>query len=212
MGVSGHTAHVVEPRAGDLLMPERNRRVRAARIRDVEDACFETLGVSGDRFGKRAAAVEAKRVFQSRLVLAPTDGPFPRDFAATDDAPPMVMGPGDRLGVFRAGAAGAPGQSRSGPIFAMLVSVAAAAAFWMAGGSALVLNPVPEPAVTAKIAPPAAAAEAGDQAAVAPDPVLTSSIPVQPSSPAKIKVLQPAPRPARIERAGSILMIRPGGG
>lgn len=212
MGVSSRMVHAVEPRAGDLLMPERNRRVRAARIRDVEDACFETIGVSADRLGKRAAAVDAKRVFKSRLVQAPSEGPFPPDFAASDNAPYIVMAPGERLGVFGAGAAGGGRQSRTGPALAMAVCVVAAAVFWMAGGSALLLKPAAEPAVKVETALPVDVLQAGKSIADAPDPVVTSSIPVQPTSPAKVRVLQPAPGPARIERAGSILMIRPGGG
>lgn len=193
-------------------MPERNRRVRAARIRDVEDACFETVDVSAGRLGKRSAAVDAKRVFKSRLVQAPSEGPFPPDFAASDNAPHIVMESGERLGVFGAGAAGDGRQSRTGPALAIAVCVAAAAVFWLAGGSARLLKPAAEPAVKAEIALPLETLQAGKPVAVAPDPVVTSSIPVQPTSPAKIKLLQPAPRPARIERAGSILMIRPGGG
>ena len=47
---------------------------------------------------------------------------------------------------------------------------------------------------------------------LSPDPVVTSSTPANQSKPAAQGYSAPLPRPARIERAGSILMIRPAGG
>lgn len=87
-------------------------------------------------------------------------------------------------------------------------AIAAATAFWMAGGHALVRwSGNEQPA--SKVRPPIASITG--RAALAPDPVITASIPVKTAKPAVAGYAAPMPRPARIERAGSILMIRPAG-
>lgn len=180
-----------------------------------------------------------RQVFKSRLTQSHSEGPFPRDFASPDPAPIIIRPEsGERLGVFANGSSPAPGTgsrlASAGAALALTVCAVAAAAFWMAGGHSLVLAP---PAQMQASGPAAdSIAPAGDQqmtgqrvgAGVAalpedvvmtPDPVITGSTqsrtrPDAPAAGASAEVPSQSfvdikPRPARIERAGSILMIRP---
>ncbi|MEQ8481214.1 MAG: hypothetical protein RIC18_11200 [Hoeflea sp.] len=211
MGVSERTAKAFEPKAGDLLMPERRLQRRQPRMRDVEDANFEIVG------GRAAVHPDARTrsrpggVFKSRLNAQPDNGPFPRDFAADEPFAVSRRGGGERLGVFAG--IGAPsvarrqGSARLG--FAVMVGTVALAVFWMAGGHALLLAPDTDIRTSAAASPlPAvkpAAREVGE-----PDPVTTLSVPSKAFASGDGSIIHAKPRPARIERAGSILMIRPG--
>jgi len=134
------------------------------------------------------------------------DGPVPRDFAGRSS------GAGERLGVF----AGNPGTSKTSWLMSPLMTLAvmvcavmAMAVFWMAGGHALVGQPgAGEPPARAGAGP----SLMREPVVLLPDPVVTSSTPANQSKPAAQGYSAPLPRPARIERAGSILMIRPAGG
>jgi len=205
MGVSHRAAHAIEPATADLLMPERTRQPRAKRARDVEDASFEAVSVPRDVFSTRANAAETSNVFKSRIVQPEADGPVPRDFAA------KTMAQGERLDVF--GHAKSPLRSRRSKsgrlLLAFAVSaVAAVIAFWLAGGHALVEetgSQQPSPRISA----PVAAMETPDAGPA--DPVVTSTVPRETPPASASSYTAPLPRPARIERAGSILMIRPAG-
>ncbi|WP_156174621.1 hypothetical protein [Hoeflea sp. IMCC20628] len=98
------------------------------------------------------------------------------------------------------------------PTFMLTLCAATAAIFWMAGGHALVQQRVASmPGVTA----PATAVSVrsiNDRATLLPDPVVTSAVADKKTGPASAGFTAPKARPARIERAGSILMIRPNGG
>ena len=207
MGVSSRATHAIEPRAGDLLMPERIRRASATRMRDVEDACFETVGDPRDVFSTRPSATDSGGVFKSRLTQSAAHGSFPRDYPHSDFGSRISTEQGERLGVFNA--AGKPRVSVAAPAFVMTLCAAIAAAFWFAGGHALVLQPDARMQASAASAPEMSIKS---KATLLPDPVVTSSIPEKKTGSAKDGYTAPVPRPARIERAGSILMIRPGGG
>jgi hypothetical protein len=133
MGVSSRATHAIEPGAGDLLMPERSRKLDAAPRRDVEDACFEPVSAPRDVFATRPRDGAAGGVFKSRITQPEADGPIPRDFAS---------GPterGERLGVFAGSRTAFTSRGLMSPRVALAVcAIAAAAAFWMAGGHALV--------------------------------------------------------------------------
>lgn len=207
MGVSNRATHPLRPEAGDLLMPERRTGLNPVRRRDAEDACFETVSAPRDVFASRPAARIDGGVFKSRMTM-PTaeDGPIPRDFAGRSS------GAGERLGVF----SGNPGTSEASRLMSPLMTLAvvvcavmAMAVFWMAGGHALVGQPgAGEPSARAGAGP----AVMRDRVVLSPDPVVTSSTPSTQRKPAAQGYSAPLPRPARIERAGSILMIRPAGG
>ena len=93
--------------------------------------------------------------------------------------------------------------------FALAISaVVAVAVFWMAGGHALVMKLENEPQ-TLRVNAPVVSIK--DRAVLMPDPVVTSSFPVKKTKTTANGFTAPVPRPARIERAGSILMIRPAG-
>jgi len=213
MGVSGRMNHAIEPRAGDLLMPDRKNILHASRSRDVEDACYEA--VDGGRNGpsKRKASADTAGVFKSRLTQSPAQGPFPRDFAAVDSDAGRSSG---RLGVFSRGqssfAAGRLRRSTAMPAVVLALCTVTAAIFWMAGGHALVQQPVTTIQSATAPAPAVAEWSINDRAELLPDPVTTAAIPAEKSGSAKAGYTAPIPRPARIERAGSILMIRPSGG
>ena len=94
-------------------------------------------------------------------------------------------------------------------VFAVMVSaLGGVLAFWAAGGHALLqtdsVSQKPS-RVSAPLAQMASPVEA------LPDPVVTSSVPVNKPNASDAGFTAPLPRPARIERAGSILMIRPAG-
>lgn len=215
MGVSSRTTRTIEPGNGDLLVPEQGRRLRASRTRDVEDACFETVGRSRDGFSVKSSTGENGSVFKSRLTGSPEHGPFPPDFAHFDDVPRQATDRNRRLGVFGGKATVfAAGESRLSvvvPAIVLTVCGFAATVFWMAGSHA----PEPQPQARVQVSssvPAAAALQVSVPAPLAADPVVTSSIPVTETGRAKAGFTAPTPRPARIERAGSILMIRPAGG
>jgi len=205
MGVSNRAVHAIEPRAGDLLTPDRNRKLHDARIRDVEDACFESVSAPRDVFSTRPRTGADNGVFKSRITHPQAGGPIPRDFVGKTTAQ------GERLGVFAGRqSAGSTGGLRSPvSVFALGVSaVVAIAVFWMAGGHALVMKSENGEQALQGNAP---LVSITDRAILTPDPVVTSSIPVKKAQATANGFSAPLPRPARIERAGSILMIRPAG-
>ncbi|MCY0148699.1 hypothetical protein OEG84_13570 [Hoeflea sp. G2-23] len=219
MGFSGRATQAIDPESSDLLMPDRAHKMRPARVRDVEDASFETLGRPRQVQTEPTATRDSKRTYKPRITDFPSYGPVPRDFAAPERAPDSLstvrVGANDRLGVFaggRASVAGSKvGRPKAGVVFTLTVGIIAVAALWMAGGHALLLEPaapVQALTVTAPVAPPPLVSRA---TLLKHDPVITSSIAVLPSKPTETSIIHPKPRPARIERAGSILMIRPAG-
>lgn len=205
MGVSNRATHAIEPGTADLLMPERSRRPLANRARDVEDACFEAVAAPRDVFSPRKRASASSNVFKSRITQPEADGPVPRDFAA------KTMAQGERLNVF-GGDKKVFGTRRStspGLMFAFVLSaIAAVMAFWLAGGHAPVA-PSEQQQQSQGAGAPVVAIE--NPVAVEPDPVVTSSVPAETPRRSAESYTAPLPRPARIERAGSILMIRPAG-
>jgi hypothetical protein len=91
----------------------------------------------------------------------------------------------------------------------VVCAIMAMAVFWMAGGHALVGQPGGgEPLARAGATPTLMR----NPVVLSPDPVVTSSTSAKQPKPAAQGYSAPLPRPARIERAGSILMIRPAGG
>jgi len=212
MGVSNRTTHAIEPGTGDLLMPDRGRNPRAARTRDIEDACFESVIAPRDVFSMRSRGSDAGSVFKSRFTHPQADGPIPSDFAHTGHAFRQSMAQSGRLGVFAGRktifAAGGSRTSTATSVFVLAVCAVVAVSFWMVRGDALVVQPAVRLQATSASSP---VIPIIDQATMSPDPVMTSSIPVKKTGASKEGFSSPAPRPARIERAGSILMIRPGG-
>lgn len=210
MGVSERTAKAFEPKAGDLLMPERRLQRRQPRMRDIEDASFEIVGGRGAHHPDARIRSKPRGVFKSRLDAQPDNGPFPRDFAVDEPFAVSRQAAGERLGVFAG--IGAPsvarhqGTARLG--FAVMVGTVALAVFWMAGGHALLLAPNTDIRTSATASP--LPVQTPDVPEVAePDPVITSSVPSEPPEAGDGSIIYAKPRPARIERAGSILMIRP---
>jgi len=213
MGASSRATHAIEPANGDLLTPGRASRPRASRPRDVEDACFETIGAPRDTFSRKPEAAQTGRVFKSRLEGSPGQGPFPSDYA--DPEGPFLQA-GDRAGrldIFGADGAGlASGGSRLVMAACTVVLVAsglAAAVLWSASA------PAPAPQVDAQAPifalPSAKALPAPVKVPPLADPVTTSAIPSGAQGAGRGGYTTPVARPARIEKAGSILMIRPGG-
>lgn len=212
MGVSNRVPHAIEPAAGDLLMPERIRRPRNARSRDVEDASFETLGNPHDLFAGRDA--QPHGVFKSQIVPPPAEGPVPRAYSPSDQAVWPVSETSGRLGVF--GSRGGSAAHMYG--FAIAVPMVVMMLGAMAVVELLIGSEMPAPRSASIPQSPAAivvssdVADVGTDIAADPDPVVTSSIPETDAQSDGPGYATPAPRPARIERAGSILMIRPSGG
>ena len=206
MGVSNRAARAIDPATGDLLIPERNRsrKLQATQARDIEDACFEAVSTPRDVFSRRFGASSTSNVFKTRIMHPELNGAVPRDFAARS------MGKAERLDVFTGqNSPVATGRSYSaGMMAAVAVSgVAAVLAFWAAGGRAMV-NQSAKAQLEMRIDAPAASAS---PVAIVADPVVTSSIPAENTGRSANSFSAPLPRPARIERAGSILMIRPAG-
>lgn len=205
MGVSSRATHAIDPATGDLMIPERNRNQHPIRARDVEDACFEAVSAPRDVFSTRSRAGNSGSVFKTRITQPQADGPVPRDFAV------KTVAQGERLDVF-AGQKNQTSADRSisaGMMVALVVSaLAAILAFWAAGGHALA--PSGGEQQSSRVSAPLA--QITSPAVVPPDPVVTSSIPVENPKRSASGFSAPMPRPARIERAGSILMIRPAGG
>lgn len=211
MGVSERTARAFEPRAGDLLMPERRLQRRQPRMRDIEDASFEIVGRRGSVHPDARTGSKPRGVFKSRLDDHPDAGPFPRDFAVDDSLSVSRSAAGERLGVFAGTGGPSPVARRQGTArlgFAVMVGTAALAVFWMAGGHALLLTP-DTPVRTSATVPPLPESTAVPPAVAEPDPVITSSVPEKPLESGDGSIIHAKPHPARIERAGSILMIRP---
>ncbi len=86
--------------------------------------------------------------------------------------------------------------------------MAAVTAFWLASGHALCRGNDTQQQ-SSRISAPIVAMET--PAVVVPDPVVTSSVPEKTTGVSVDGYTAPLPRPAPIERAGSILMIRPAG-
>jgi hypothetical protein len=209
MSGSERTAMAFEPKAGDLLMPERRLQRRQPRMRDIEDASFEIVG-GGTHHPDARIRAKSHGVFKSRIDARPDAGPFPRDFAVDEPFAVSREAARERLGIFR-GTGALPVSRRQGTArlgFAVMVGTAALAVFWMAGGHALLLAPDTDirTSSSATVLPSDAPAPA---IATEPDPVTTSSVPSKPLKSGNSSIIHAKPRPARIERAGSILMIRP---
>jgi hypothetical protein len=213
MGFSDREADAIDPGAADLLMPERRLRPRQPRMRDIEDASFETVVRGRMQHVRARTGSKPRPVFKSRMTDFPDAGPFPRDFALSDPAPGLRAEAGKRLGVF-AGSKPAMSANRASArvAFAAMVGAAALAVFWMAGGHALLPAPSQEFRATVVAQPAASAAVEMPRGSQAPDPVVTSSVPAETGSSESGSIIHAKPRPARIERAGSILMIRPDDG
>jgi len=94
------------------------------------------------------------------------------------------------------------------PVVFMATCAAAVVVVWMTGGDARSTQPAARMQALSASPLPAMRSE---QTEPLPDQVVTSSIPVRKSQAGKEGYSAPVPRPARIERAGSILMIRPAG-
>jgi hypothetical protein len=217
MGFSGRATQAIDPGSSDLLMPDRARKTRSV-VRDVEDASFETLGKPRQVQTEPAMVRRDSQAFRSRMADFPPYGPVPRDFVAPERRGPdpssaIGVGPNDRLGVFAGGiasnAASKGGQPKAWAALALTVGIVAVAAFWMTGGHALLLEPATPVQASTVTAPAAPATLVSKATLLKPDPVVTSSIVILPASPAVTSIIHPKPRPARIERAGAILMIRP---
>lgn len=200
----------------ELLAPERARRAAPSLApRDlVEDAEFEVIQAAADfdvselasaRPASPSGAQTALRM-RERLGAAPTGnerlGLFDRAaerFAVPPPRPPSVLVP------LVAGSA----------IFALAV-------MWMAGGHTVFTGRAEVDRIaTASIPPPpasptiAAAADPSQPAAVVvaePETATAAKAPTMTArgSAGSIEVIGPATRPARVERAGSIMMIRSG--
>lgn len=235
MGVSGRTTYAIEPKNSDLLIPDHRAGRGPVRARDIEDASFEILGSARDTAFTAHSQPHTRQVFKSRLTQSEPGGPFPRDFASPDPAPIIMRPePGERLDVFGSGSSrvssAATGLPSAGAAFALTVCAIAAAAFWMAGGYSLVIAPSGELQASGQtpgsIAPVHNQAETGqsvtsvaaaqsDDVLMTPDPIVTASTPADTpfsassSAASSGSFVDLKPRPARIERAGSILMIRP---
>ena len=213
MGVSNRATHAIEPRTGDLLMPVRNLGPHATLTRDIEDARFEAVAVPRDVFSTRPEGHASSDVFKSRISNPQADGPIPRDFADTDRALRRFTARSERLGVF-AGPRSAftAGGLRSGLAaftIGLAVCAVAGALALTAGGLAFTERSGDPMQATAAAAP---LVSITDRAVLLPDPVVTFSVPVKKTKASSGGFTSPIPRPARIERAGSILMIRPAGG
>lgn len=193
-------------------MPVRNLRPHATHMRDVEDARFEAVAVPCDVFSTRPEGHASSDVFKSRISNPQADGPIPRDFAGTDRALRRPTAPSGRLGVFAGprSAFSAYGlrSALAASTIALAVCAVAGASAWMTGGLAFKEQSADLMQVTSAAAP---LISITDRAALSPDPVVTSSVPDRKAKAVTGGFTSPTPRPARIERAGSILMIRPAG-
>ena len=210
MGPSSRAAQVIEPGNGDLLMPDRRRVERPARAGDVEDACFETVSPPSGEFPAHSFAAVNEGDSGVRSARAAAQAPFPAGFSNPAPIPEQAGGWNGRLDVFSARpAAPVAGGSRFAATASVLVAGLcglAAAMVWLSA------SPAPQPEARAPAAifrAPVASAPMAPRPAAVPDPVTTSSVPAKLSDPAKSGFSAPLPKPARIERAGSILMIRP---
>lgn len=217
MSVSDRATHAINPKASDLLMPERRMRPRQPRMRDIEDASFETVARGRMQRAGTRKGPQPRPVFQSRLTdfpnADPFAGPFPRDFAAPQAASALRAEPGERLGVFAGGGSAiSANQPSARAAFSLMVGAVVLAVFWMAGGHALVLAPSADLQASSMAPPPASFELSAPRDLVVPDPLVTSSVPDQTAGSDSGSIIHAKPRPARIERAGSILMIRPEGG
>lgn len=192
---------------------ERGRDTLAARpmprssVRDVEDAEFEVISQPGDVFNSRSTDAPSGSVFKSRL-METTAGPVPPDFPFRGDATVA-----DRPAFFerRATAGGLP---LSAPAFAGFIAVAVLFVFWMAGGHALVFgsNKQPDDALRATALPGRGLPQAQSlPRSSGNDAQQTVSHEKTGSVTANVEILRPQPQAARIERAGSIFMIRSSG-
>ncbi|WP_394691707.1 hypothetical protein [Hoeflea sp.] len=216
MSVSDRAAHAIDPKASDLLMPERWMRSRQPRMRDIEDASFETVARGRMQRAGTRKGPQPRPVFQSRLTDFPNAdpfvGPFPRDFATSQPTSVPRVEPGERLGVFAGGkSAMSSSQPSAATAFAMMVGAIVLAVFWMAGGHALVLTASSDLQALTAAPPPTSVADVETADVLVPDPVVTSSVLAEAGPTDSGSIIHAKPRPARIERAGSILMIRPEG-
>lgn len=195
----------------ELLAPERPKPRRDRQIHPVEfeDAEFETV-IPCDGYG-------APEGFHIPFVT-----PEPRQPIFRHAETPAFEAERQRLELFaRRGravsSASAPRHRMAGPAFLAGVVVLAATAFWMAGGHRLLRatdapDPMPTASIPAKAAPLPKVVRQTPEPPERPMPVENKAEAKPADVPGQAKMtVQEAPRPARIERAGSILMIRSGG-
>lgn len=215
MGVSGRAAHAIEPGNGDLLMPDRNHRSHGSRLRDVEDASFETIGGPRESFSTGSFAAARSNVFKSSLTRSPEHGPFPPDFARSDQTSWQDELPYGRLGVFSDNPSTTyfSGIGSTLAISALVLIMCGFAAIALWNSSRHASAPLPELRAQFPVSAPHAVKPLpmSVQRPLPAEPLTTSSIPAAKTAAAGSGFTTPAPRPARIERAGSILMIRPSG-
>lgn len=188
---------VIEPDEADLIRPDLAMAETAAPSRDVEDAVFETV------HEPRSAGVDHRA--GAELSGGRPSGPVMRHAAPIG----LEVRCGKRTGVFsRIEYRSAPEQYSglfgSVHVYTAAVSAMALIAFWMAGGHALLVRPNAKPLSH----PAAVAATPAIETAAVPE---TRQMPAAAAIEANGEIFRPAPHPARIERAGSILMIRPQG-
>lgn len=196
MSRSRDQLRMIDPGLGDVLRPQTPAAAtaRAGHTRDVEDAEFEIV-----------AAAPANR----RPLPAATAIPAAKPRPVFEPMPGRDSG---RLGVFEAAVQAA--EAATAPRFQLAtagylggVVAVALVAFWMAGGHSLFIGAkVPSSAKAASISTdfaPVQSKAVHRQPPTEPDVARGSDM---------VEVIRAAPRPPRIERAGSILMIRGGGG
>ncbi|WP_139112562.1 hypothetical protein [Hoeflea olei] len=212
MGASSRAAGTIEPANADLLIPDRPGSGAADRKRDIEDARFEPVAPAGT--GGRSFSADGaggfKAGFARRTRAAPPDADL--SLHAPDAGPGTIRG--ERLGGF---AAMPPARSASGPkalrglaLAALGLCAFAAAAVWATAGPDGRAPVEASRAIAGASGPPQVSTEqASSMPQVSSDPLTTASLPHVDRKPSAPGFSAPLPRPARIERAGSILMIRP---
>lgn len=194
MSRSRDQMRMIDPGLDDVLRPEpaNDGAARAGHGRDVEDAEFETVPAApADRWPLPAATT------MSAAMPKPAFEPMPGRESG-------------RLGIFAGNvpAGGVEDLPRFGLAAAGYCTGVVAVAlvvFWMAGGHGLFVGPKVASPVTAQsvatVSTPMAKAVPRQQ-------VIEPDLAARPDT---VEVIRAAPRPPRIERAGSILMIRGGG-
>lgn len=191
----------------ELLAPDKGRRMAPDVRAFVEDAEFEVIQAAAD------SDVLDLISATPRVDIDPDPVSRMRGRAPT---PPN--GP-ERLGLFTAaGERMRPEAARQSSLLMPLcagTALFALAVCWMAGGYAFFTAPTTDPVATASIPSrpvvrPAPVPEPAPIKAAAPEvPHAAPTVTVSGSA-GSITVIEPATRPARVERAGSILMIRSG--
>lgn len=194
MSRSRDQMRMIDPGLDDVLRPEpaNGGAARAGHERDVEDAEFETVPAApADR--RPLPAAMAMPAAMPKPVIAPMPGRESGRLGVF--AGNVPAGGAEDMPRFRLAAAG----YCSGVVAVALV------VFWIAGGHGLFVG--------LKVAPPVTA-----QSVATVSTPIAEAVPRQPAIEANlaprtdaVEVIRAAPRPPRIERAGSILMIRGGG-